>query len=91
MQVKEQQNLMIKLDMSRIEEMGVLRHAKGMKEEMMVDKAQDTVEEWRLVPLKMNVDTDVQVDMTEVRFSEESVRGWKRPRGARSEATVLHE
>ena len=57
--------------MSRIEEMGVLRHAKGMKEEMMVDKAQDTVEEWRLVPLKMNVDTDVQVDVAELGFDDD--------------------
>lgn len=31
-QVKEQQNLMIKLDMARIEEICVLRHSKGKKE-----------------------------------------------------------
>lgn len=37
----------------------------------MIDKAQDTVEEWRLVPLKMNVDTDVQVDLAELGFNAE--------------------
>ncbi|GMI09170.1 hypothetical protein TrVE_jg12647 [Triparma verrucosa] len=66
MQVKEQQQLMLQMDMSRIEELGVLRHVKGARIEAMVDKGQDTVEEWRLVPIKMNIDTDVQVDVAEL-------------------------
>lgn len=47
--VKEQRTLMMKLDVARVQEIGVARHAKLLKKEQMVDFAQDVVEEHKLV------------------------------------------
>lgn len=64
--ISEQEELMLKMDMARIQEAGVLRHAAGAKAEMMVDFAQETVMEHELVRIRHDVDCACQVEVEEI-------------------------
>jgi len=57
---------MLRMDMSRIQQVGILRHAKGAKEEMMMDFAQPTVIEHELVRIKHDTEVTCQVDIKEL-------------------------
>ena len=61
-QIKEQQDLMLRMDVSRVQEVGILRHAKGAQAEMMVDFGQPTVVEHELVRIKHDAEISCQVD-----------------------------
>ena len=60
--IQEQRTLMMKMDLGRVQEMGVQRHAKKAERERMIDFAQDVVEEHKLVPVKKCADGGVQTE-----------------------------
>ena len=64
--IEEQRHLMLQMDLARIEEMGINRHAQGAAIENQRHVGQDTVEEHLLVPRIKKVDIFAQADVHEI-------------------------
>jgi hypothetical protein len=60
--LQEQRTLMMKMDLARVQELGIARHAKLAQKEKMVDFAQDRVEESKLVPILKTSDMVCQTE-----------------------------
>ena len=59
--INEQRHLMLKMDLARVQELGILRHAKGAENERRHHIGTDTVEEHKLVPRVGRSDQGSQV------------------------------